>query len=124
MKNSKILWAFFLSSLVLYNTLKISFTYIYYNLDPIGFVEKLCENKDKPALECNGKCHLKKVTQTTQDSEKIPLALIDFKDILLYNTSISAFNFSLIRKHKKNAFYYLNKYTYLNSYTVFHPPKV
>ncbi len=23
---------------------------------------ELCENKDKPKLECNGKCHLAKVT--------------------------------------------------------------
>ncbi len=31
----------------------------------------LCENKDKPELECNGKCHLKKqIQENTEDQNE------------------------------------------------------
>lgn len=32
-----------------------------------------CENKQKPALECDGKCYLKKQIQKQQESEDSPL---------------------------------------------------
>ena len=35
---------------MLFNSIRISFTYLHYYLDPAGFIEKLCENKDKPEL--------------------------------------------------------------------------
>lgn len=35
------------------------------NLDYI--VENLCENRDKPELECNGMCHLKKELKKDED---------------------------------------------------------
>ena len=63
MKTSVILFSYLLSTLILYNSLRVTFTYAYYELDPVGFIEKLCENKDKPELQCNGKCHLKKVSK-------------------------------------------------------------
>lgn len=38
------------------------------NRDYIASV--LCENKDKPELECNGQCHLKKQIKEQSDKEK------------------------------------------------------
>lgn len=38
------------------------------NRDYIASV--LCENKDKPELECNGQCHLKKQIKKHSDKEK------------------------------------------------------
>lgn len=32
--------------------------------------EQLCENRDKPELHCNGKCHVAKEVQTQSDKEK------------------------------------------------------
>lgn len=122
MKNGKLLLSLFLSALVLYNTLRVSFTYIYYNVDPIGFVEALCENKDKPELACNGKCHLKKVTESTQNEEKPSINLIDFKDILLYKSGNTVYNFKIKTVEKKAFFWYLNDYKYQNSSSCFHPP--
>jgi hypothetical protein len=121
-KNGKLLLSLFLSTLVLYNTLRVSFTYIYYNIDPIGFVEALCENKDKPELECNGKCHLKKVTQATQNEQKSPINLIDFKDVILYKNSASTYNFKIKAKEKKAIYGYFNHYKYQNCTSCFHPP--
>lgn len=37
------------------------------NRDYISSV--LCENKDKPELQCNGKCHLKKEIQANADDQ-------------------------------------------------------
>lgn len=33
-------------------------------------VEKLCENRDKPELQCNGKCYLAKMLSDTTDTDK------------------------------------------------------
>ena len=123
-KNKAFFYAAFLSSLVLYNMLRVSFTYIYYTVDPIGFIEELCENKDQPELQCNGKCHLKKVTESSQSTEKNPLQIIDFKDILLHQHIISEVNFKIKTTSRKVIFNYQNYYEYLIVDSSFHPPQV
>jgi len=43
---------------------------IHYVLHKKYYAEVLCENKDKPKMHCNGKCHLKKeLKQAQQESE-------------------------------------------------------
>jgi len=42
--------------------------YISYSFNKTEIIEKFCENKDKPALQCEGKCHLKK--QLTKKAEE------------------------------------------------------
>ena len=38
-------------------------------------VNELCENKDKPEMECNGKCHLgKEVAKENSDSDANPFS--------------------------------------------------
>jgi len=123
-KYKTLFYAFFLSSLVLYNMLRVSFTYMYYTIDPIGFIEELCKNKDQPQLQCNGKCHLKKVTESNKSSEKAPLQIIDFKDILLQQNTTLAIDFKIKPTTKKTDFGYQNYYKYLASHSSFHPPRV
>jgi len=123
-KKGTFLISLFLSSLILYNTLRVSITYIYYTIDPIGFVEKLCENKDTPEMQCNGKCQLKKVTESSQSSEKTPVQLIDFKDLLLYKESYLSYSIVSFFEKNKTLFSYANNYAYLNSDSSFHPPQV
>ena len=62
----------------------MSLTYAYYNIDTVGFIEKLCENKDKPELQCNGKCHLKKVVENNTNNDKQPIKAVNLKDITLF----------------------------------------
>jgi len=102
----------------------VPITYSYYKLDPIGFIEKLCENIDKPELKCNGKCHLKKIAKTTDDTQKTPESVIDFKELLLYTNSISDYTFSYQNnfKQKLNT-EYQNFYSFSSIYDCFHPPK-
>jgi hypothetical protein len=100
----------------------VSITYIYYNVDTAGFIEALCENKDKPELQCNGKCHLKKITKTTNEEKNQPIELIDFKDILLYNQKNYSHHLSDNTLQKKPSFFYLNLYSFKLLETCFHPP--
>lgn len=124
MKNWRILITFFLSSLILYNSLRVSFTYIYYNIDTKGFIEAFCENIDKPELECNGKCHLKKVVETDNKDNNRPIQLIDLKNLLLYNENLTTINLKPLKLKKKEFFLYKNLYNYKISFSLFHPPEV
>ena len=72
------------AAIVLLSSLRISATYAYYYLDTAGFIERLCENKDKPEMHCNGNCHLKKVVENNTEDSTIPFKDIDYKEILLY----------------------------------------
>lgn len=125
MKTSAVLFSFILSTLILFNSLRVSFTYTYYELDPVGFIEKLCDNKDKPELQCNGKCHLKKVSESQSSEQKTPESIIDFKELILYSCNIN--NFSFLNRTdfiKKLDIEYLNLYSYSNLLDTFRPPKV
>lgn len=41
----------------------------WYEMNFKYYSEVLCENKDKPELECNGKCHLHKQLNVQENSE-------------------------------------------------------
>lgn len=102
----------------------MSITFAYYNIDPIGFIEALCENKDKPELECNGKCQLKMVSQSVGD-EKKPTQIVNFDKILLFIPE--AYNYNLNTTffiNKNQPVSYLNLYAFSGSSRCFHPPQV
>jgi len=121
-KNWKLIFSIAFSTLILYNSLRVSITYIYYNIDTDGFIEVFCENKDKPELECNGKCHLKKITKTVNHEKNTPIELIDFKDIILYKQNITSILFNKNIYQNKPTFQYLNLYSFKLLTTYFHPP--
>lgn len=87
---------------------------------------ELCENRNTPKLECNGKCHLKKElakalkNETPSSNEKKGEIT---ETILLYFENIPVFNFQNNQKVilEINS-RYKNLYVYLNTYFVFHPP--
>jgi hypothetical protein len=87
----------------------------------------LCVNKDKPKLQCNGKCHLIKELAKASDAEK-PLSsdkkgntpildVIIFEDINFFAITPVFFG-----AKEKTSLYYSNLYTGLNSSAIFHPP--
>jgi hypothetical protein len=95
------------------------------NYDYISKV--LCENKAKPMMHCNGKCHLMKElakaaeTENPKSSDKKSFSpiqeLLFFKEI----KSFSMISFGFPTKNKINTTY-LNLYSYLNTNSEFHPP--
>jgi hypothetical protein len=96
------------------------------NYDYIANV--LCENKAKPQLQCNGKCHLMKELAKESDNEK-PLSN-DKKDnskheieVLFYqeiSSLVVSSNFAATSNSIANN--YSNLYCFLNTTTTFHPP--
>ncbi|WCO02868.1 hypothetical protein [Psychroserpens ponticola] len=124
MKISAYIFSIVLTSLLLFNSTRVTFTYAYYNLDPVGFVEALCENKDQPELECNGKCHLKKVAKSQDKDQKTPESIIDFKELTLFSNAFEAIVFLQKKTIKKqNPIVYQNLYSFNNTNVFFHPPQ-
>lgn len=114
----------FLIAIILFNSLQVSFTYVYYFVDTSDFIERLCENKDKPEMQCNGKCHLKKVTQNNNtDNDNLPFKEIDFKEVILYIVNPLAFNFINATVNKNSISSYNNLYAYLLIPSLDHPPQ-
>ena len=101
--------------------------YSYYFINPENFTALFCENVDKPELECNGKCYLKKVTQNqleTSRDDSLPAVNIDLKNILLYfypDTTVFEVNTGETQD-SRTLFYYANLYTFQVDHSIFHPP--
>ena len=125
MRIGTFVFSLILTTLILVNSMRASFIYAYYNIDPIGFIEALCENQDKPELQCNGKCQLKKVAESQDKKQTTPESIIDFKQLVFYPQSIDEYQLPLIILTKKQLqIAYQNLYTYCNSDDCFHPPRV
>ena len=98
------------------------------NYDYISKV--LCENKTKPELKCNGKCHLIKELAKVADNEK-PISS-DKKTYssqqieLLFFNEITEISFRQIYFHNKTSIGDNNANLYFHSVScsVFHPPSI
>lgn len=123
MKIGSIILSFILSTLILFSSLRVSFTYAYYELDPVGFIERLCENKDKPELQCNGKCHLKKIAESSSENQQEPAKFISLKEITLFVIENLSVDFSSFKESEKNLSSYHNLYAFHSIYIIDHPPK-
>ena len=96
-----------------------------YVMDIEQFTELYCENKDKPELKCNGKCHLKDQLADNQE-EKESKDIHVSPEILLFLAEAKfeveeGINFYV----EENISYYFNTdLTEGISYAIFHPPQV
>lgn len=113
-----------LSILLLSNSLKVSFVYSWYTLDIESFIEQLCENKDRPQLQCNGKCYLSKVSTNSskQDEQKTPV--LEWEQLVFCSTEITVNEQSFEDSSKRVTSYYIVNPTQSFSYSIFHPPQV
>lgn len=96
-----------------------------YVLNQDYIAEFLCINKEKPELQCNGKCHL--VKEIKKQQEEAPLTAfgislehypIGFVNILDVPKSIS------ITPKKEHVFFYKNLYNLNIKEPIFQPPIV
>ena len=70
-----IILAVFMSLVLLFSTNLKSFITINYLLNKAEITELFCINKEKPKLECNGKCHLgKELAKENSDSDANPFS--------------------------------------------------
>lgn len=115
---------------------------VYFVANKTFIVEKFCENKAKPQLKCDGKCHLKKYvkselkqTQQAPDTEDVP-SFPNLKDLKNFNfyyiadqvCSWGAPATQIIRlsidQQSSVAFFYQEHKGRKYSGSLFHPPLV
>ena len=96
----------------------------YANYDYIANV--LCENRDKPYLECNGKCYLEKQlkkTTTSNHDHKSTIPQIDFDKYPISPLDQFSYKFKDIRGFNSEQFY-AHKFTSKDFYnSLFKPPQ-
>lgn len=91
-------------------------------------VKELCENKENPALKCNGKCHLmKELAKTAEDNKntssdkkqnvKQEIEVLFYQDF----KSLSCSNSYVFTNNKINSVYQ-NLYVLTAIQSTFHPP--
>ena len=92
-------------------------------------IKELCENKEKPELACNGKCHLMKELAKANDSDK-PLST-DKKEankqpieVLFLEKFPVDFQLFTYREEKMINSFYSNLYQNTTTFSTFHRPTV
>lgn len=87
----------------------------------------LCENKDKPIMHCNGKCHLMKELAKNSENEKPissnkKVASQEFE--VLFFQELSAFKTAFVFTPARTNLLanYANLYSHIDSKSVFRPP--
>lgn len=89
-------------------------------------IRELCENRNNAALNCNGKCQLKKELASATDyaegnTTERKIKINDY-EVLFINTN-AVFLFSkVIDNINKTIDAYYNFYNYNKSSSIFHPP--
>lgn len=113
-----------ISVLILMNSTLITVTYAYYELDPIGFIEKLCINKETPEVQCNGKCSLMMVSGVPEQQKNQSEAVFEYTEIVMFNSQLSLFRIESKTIVNNNVLsYYQNLYKFLVDFDSFHPPQ-
>ncbi len=118
----------FILILALIMLVKPSFPIIEYIINYEYISKELCENKAKPELQCNGKCHLMKelakaseaekpLSSDKKDNSKHEIEVVFYQDI--EQPLVTLIHFPTNSSVRSN---YSNQYAYLNSSTIFHPP--
>ncbi|MGE0635919.1 MAG: hypothetical protein AB7G44_17465 [Bacteroidia bacterium] len=113
-----------LAFLFLLQSFTRTFIIVNYQVNKDYISNVLCENKEKKAMHCEGKCHLKKELDKEEKSENTPAGSGKEKfEITLFNESISEFFIHTASKAIYPADY--NAILPQNfSFAIFHPPKV
>jgi len=115
--------------ITLFMLLKPIFPVIEYAVRYDYISKVLCVNKDKPKLQCNGKCHLmKELTKTSENDSPISsnkkMALQEVE--VLFFQEINSFKVLPVyfQKTEKENSNYSNLYSHRISCSVFHPPTI
>lgn len=101
---------------------KQSFFFGYYVAFTENFIANFCENKNKPELQCDGKCFLSDLIDTkNSDSVEVP-PHIESQLVLFFQENFS-FDFDAI-SFTSSVFNYRNNYQFSYSSFSFKPPNI
>ncbi|WP_101448307.1 hypothetical protein [Aquimarina sp. MAR_2010_214] len=120
----KYVFSILLSFLLLGNSLQLSIIYGWYYLDIDSFVEQLCENKERPQLQCNGKCYLTKITiEPSNDQKQLPTHFVNWKETFYCSYLDLSLAPTAHLYNSQKLIYYQAFITEGVSSNVFHPPR-
>lgn len=106
------------------SSLKIAGTMGYYALFTEDFVERFCENKTRPELQCNGKCVLSKMLAKKEQEERKPLNLDWLRtETILFLDSLDSVNFEIFPVYKIKRFLHTDFYRFHLIKKIIIPPK-
>ncbi|MFI5253200.1 MAG: hypothetical protein ACHQQQ_12310 [Bacteroidota bacterium] len=94
-----------------------------YEINKAYITNTFCENKDKPMMHCDGKCHLKKELKEEQEKSQSPPSLLkDKKEITQFSEAISEFLFN--GNHRLSSISPLESHFPAEDFhpLIFHPP--
>jgi len=107
------------------SSLKLSMTMGYYALFTENFIERFCENKDKPELQCDGKCALSKMLLQKAQEDKKPLNIDWLKnETVLFYVVPERINFPEYTSVKVTTNSYKNLYQFKFTQRIIHPPRI
>lgn len=97
-----------------------------YALNYDYIINELCENRNNTALNCDGKCHLKKELakasesgeSNSADNRKIKIS----EQEILFIAAIDNVVFLMVNNLHKITYSYCSLYSYKLSFRIFHPP--
>jgi hypothetical protein len=122
-KGKYFLSLFFLA-ITLTGSLKIAGTLGYYAMFTDDFVERFCENKEKPELQCDGKCYLAKMLlqESKDDNPPINIELLKNETVLFLEKNIT-FDFFGNQKSDSANYAYSNHYYFNFLQEEIRPPR-
>src|ERR1035438_5166972 len=121
MKN--IVLGFIVAGLLLQSFSKVGIL-LNYRLNKDFISKNFCENKNKPALHCNGKCHLAKQLKNvdTEDSKSRSQGRSLLDSFNLISAQFAYLKIQAFGVDSKFDFIYSNNYSFQPSGSFFHPP--
>lgn len=102
-------------------------TVMYYQLNINEIIDKYCVNKERPSLNCNGKCYLmsqmKAKTQSSKENSETIIITESFIPLYFQDTTITLYdntitNFNISHNWKPNQLQVINV-----SKDIDHPPQ-
>ena len=115
--------AFFFTMLYVLAMVKPALPVIEFYLNQDFIAEFLCINKDKPKLQCNGKCQLSKMIEANTEPDKAPT--IDLREYPVALIDVDSVETSTRKPYSKRALpWYTSNYKYLYKSSLLKPPRV
>lgn len=96
--------------------------YVQFWMNQTYIANNLCENRDKPQMHCNGKCHLKKeLEKDTQQDKNNSTNKEKFEVMFVEN--IPSFLSDTIEDELSQTAHYKDPSFIIPSFSIFHPPQ-
>ena len=124
MKNHQSIVVSLFVLLISFNSIKSGIMISFYMVDTKNFVELFCVNKEKPELECNGKCELSKLAESDTSKEKPSYLDILQKEIVLFYSASYSPQPKILAQNFLVDNEYLNNYRFLFTSEFILPPIV